>query len=63
LGDLLPLRDKWTVYRAAELFDHFVIANDDLLRKVEAGFRTGNGADLPVLMEVERRAQRIPGRG
>ena len=58
LGDLMPLRDKWMVSRTTELFDNFVIANDDLLREVESGFRTGNGVPLEILTKVERRAQR-----
>jgi hypothetical protein len=57
LGDLMPLRDKWTVSRAAELFDNFVIANNDLFREVESEFRTGKGVPLEILTEVERRAQ------
>jgi hypothetical protein len=57
LGDLMPLRDKWTVSRAAELFDNFVIANDDLFREVESGLRTRKGVPLAILTEVERRAE------
>jgi hypothetical protein len=60
LGDLMPLRDKWTVSRTTVLFDKFVITNDDLLREVESGFRTGNGVPLEILTKVERRAQRFP---
>jgi hypothetical protein len=57
LDDLMPLCDKWTVSRTAELFDNFVIANDDLFREVESEFRTSNGVPLEILTEVERRAQ------
>jgi hypothetical protein len=60
LGDLMPLREKWTVSRTTELFDNFVITNDDLLREVESGFRTGNGDPLEILTKVEQRAQRFP---
>ena len=56
LDDLMPMRDKWTVSRTAELFDNFVIANDDLFREVESEFRTSNGVPLEILTEVERRA-------
>jgi len=58
LGDLMPLRDKWTVSRTTELFANFVVANDDLLREVESGFRTGDSVPLEILTKVERRAQR-----
>jgi hypothetical protein len=57
LGDLMPLRDKWTVSRTSELFDNFVKANDDLFREVESGLRTRKGVPLAILTEVERRAE------
>ena len=61
LGDLMPLRDKsdGIAYHSTAL-DKFVITNDDLLREVESGFRTGNGVPLEILTKVERRAQRFP---
>jgi len=55
------LRIEKTPEMVAGRFADFVIENLDLFRAVEAGFRDGNGGGgLPVLMELEQRAQRFP---
>jgi len=59
LEELLALSDKEGASRIVGImFSDFVIDNIDLFRAIEAGFKAGNTpGGLPVLMELERRAQ------
>ena len=60
MDDVIFSGDKEFAARVAGImFADFVIDNIDLFRQVEAGFKAGDGSGgLPVLMELEQRAQR-----
>lgn len=52
---------KDNIQATATLFADFVLDNMDLLRQVEEGFKNNEGSGgLPVLLELEQRAQRFP---
>lgn len=59
LDQLLAHSDKeQAAHIVATFFADFLMDNMDLVSQVEAGYRAGNGGGgLPVLMELERRAQ------